>query len=171
MHAHTCTRARMPAHTRMHTHTHTHTHHTHTHVLSFLLQLQQRHHFDESNVGGESPEVNSLRERAVVGDLASAFRQAERLSPGITDMFVDVLCQHIRRYVGGGGGGVHACVCCHQDGSMEATWSWETIEFGICTVVISHSQPPFCLNSSKDGLGSCAYLFDTAGPSKVRTSM
>ena len=110
-HTHAHVRACLHTHACTRTHTHTHTHTPHTHVLSFLLQLQQRHHFDESNVGGESPEVNSLRERAVVGDLASAFRQAERLSPGITDMFVDVLCQHIRRYVGGGGGGcMHVCV-------------------------------------------------------------
>ena len=66
-------------------------------VLPVLDQLQQRHHFDEANVGEGTSEVNSLRERAVVGDLASAFRQAERLSPGITDMFVKVLCQHIKR--------------------------------------------------------------------------
>ena len=43
----------------------------------------------------------------MVGDLASAFRQAERLSPGITDMFVEVLCRHIRRYRST----VCVCVC------------------------------------------------------------
>ena len=40
-------------------------------------------------------------------------------------------------------------MCCHQDGSMEATWSWETIEFGICTVVISHGQTTILLKLLK----------------------
>ena len=42
-------------------------------------------------------QVNSLHEQASIDELMSGFRQAERLTPGITDKFIAKLRTHIQR--------------------------------------------------------------------------